>query len=73
MNAANSNQATLEDMLAILLYVEASRRVIETQAFRSGSFDAIFEESLRQEADLDRLRRILSRRWNEISGNREDE
>jgi len=53
----------VEDALALLSDVQERQRVITRQAWRQGSFEAIFEEATAMERSLVELRRFLSDEW----------
>lgn len=57
---------SIEDAQALLDRVDERRRVIRIQAWREGSFDAIFEEATQMREDLGRLRETLAGRWAEL-------
>lgn len=53
----------LEDVLALVTYVDDHRRVIRAHAWRQGDFGAIFREATAMDNDIQRLREALSELW----------
>jgi len=63
----------LEDLLALVARIDDRRRVIYAHAWREGSWDAVFDEVVAMEAELDALRAALGTVWArvyEIAGGR---
>jgi hypothetical protein len=53
----------IEDALAMLNDVEDRRKVIRAQAWRQGSWEAVFEEATAMKRDIDALRETLAAGW----------
>jgi len=58
----------LEDLLALLAKVDGRRRVIRVQAWRQGSWEAVYCEASQMDGDLARVRTALSSLWDRWIG-----
>jgi len=59
----------LEDAGAILEAIDERRRVIREHAWhQSGNWERVFVEATRMRGDIQRLKELLSARWEELFG-----
>jgi len=56
----------LEDVLALLAWVDDRRRVIRIQAWREGNWEAVYAEATAMQQDLQELRTLLAARWDKL-------
>lgn len=57
---------SVEELLMLVGKAEQHRRVIRRQAWREGSWEAVFIEATEQGKALARLRAAISERWHEL-------
>lgn len=56
-------QESVEDALALLSEIDGQRQVIRAQAWRQGSWEAVYQEATEMKPKLEQLRGILVACW----------